>query len=74
MKRSCSIIGDSEVFLLTESLSGLGEKGVLVLPCEAYRFTLLTKWSSRWVNIDHVLFCVFIDRDDVKVNKNAKKT
>ena len=74
MKRSCSITVDSEFFLLTKRLSGLGEMGLLVLPCEAYRYTLLTKWRSRWVNIDHVLFCVFIDRDDVGVNKKAKRT
>ena len=74
MKRSCSITGDSEFFLLTKRLSGLGEMGLLVLPCEAYRYTLLTKWRSRWVNIDHVLVCVFIDRDDVGVNKKAKRT
>ena len=43
MKRSCSITGDSEFFLLTKMLSGLGKMGLLVLPCEAYRYTLLTK-------------------------------
>ena len=73
MKRSCSITGDSEFFLLTKMLSGLGKMGLLVLPCEAYRYTLLTKCRSRWVNIDHVLFCVFIDRDDVGVKKKQKE-
>lgn len=72
-KRSCSVTDDSEFFLLTKRLSGLGEMGLLVLPCEAYRCTLLTRWRSKWANIGHVLFCAFIDRDDVEVNGGAKK-
>ena len=28
---------------------------------------------SRWLNIGQVLFCVFTDRDEVKVHKLAKK-
>lgn len=73
-KRSCSVTDDSEFFLLTKRLSGLGEMGLLVLPCEAYRCTLLTRWRSKWVNIGHVLFCAFIDRDDVEVNGGAKES
>ena len=28
---------------------------------------------SRRLDIGQVLFCVFVERDEVKVNKNAKK-
>ena len=35
---------------------------------------LLTKLvRSRWLDFDEVLFCVFMDRDEVKVHKHAKK-
>ena len=37
-------------------------------------FWLLTSVSSTWLDIDQVLFfCVFMDRDGVKVHKLAKK-
>ena len=37
-------------------------------------YALLTKLvRSRWLDIGQVLFCVFMDRDEVEVHKNAKK-
>lgn len=29
--------------------------------------------SSRWLDIGQVLFCMFVDQDEVKVHKPAKK-
>ena len=40
---------------------------IIVLPC--YRPSM----RSRWLDIGQVLFCVFIDRDEAEVKKNAKK-
>ena len=37
-------------------------------------YGLLTKFvRSRWLDIGQVLFCVFMDRDEVEVHKHAKK-
>ena len=37
-------------------------------------YGLLTKFvRSRWLDIGQVLFCVFMDRDEVEVHKLAKK-
>ena len=38
------------------------------------KYVLSTKLvRSRWLDIGQVLFCVFMDRDEVEVLKNAKK-
>ena len=73
-KRSCSITDDSEFFLLTKRLSGLGEMGLLVLPCEAYRCTLLTRWRSKWANIGHVLFALLLIDTTLRSIKTQKRT
>ena len=40
----------------------------------SYKYGLLTKLvRSRWLDIGQVLFCVFMDRDEVEVHKHAKK-
>jgi len=37
-------------------------------------YGLLTKLvRSRWLDIGQVLFCVFMDRDEVEVHNHAKK-
>ena len=37
-------------------------------------YALLTKLiQSRWLDIGQVLVCAFIDRDEVVVNKSAKR-
>ena len=37
-------------------------------------YALLTKLvRSRWLDIGQVLFCIFMDRDEVEVYKNTKK-
>ena len=37
-------------------------------------YALLTKNYSRWLDISQVFFCVFMDRDEVEVDKKKLKS
>ena len=69
---NCYALSIFRVFILLASSDS--DKHMLMRQKVQTKIRLLTKFVlSRWLDTGLVLFCVFIDRDQVEVNKNAIK-